>query len=1490
MNWNTNLIQQIRAAKEKEKSEDRDNLLKLTSQSLYGEKIHYALELIQNAEDEAAKSITFIFNDRDVSIINDGKPFDKKDVWRICSVKTGGKKRKIGFFGIGFKSVFNITKKPQIISGEFNFEVENYVYPNVLTSIPENVKDYCSPAKGAIFILPYSSGLSSPKELIENFNLIDDKILLFMRELEELHFIDNTNKINWAIKKNIENGLISLQNTHTNQETKWKVFDRDIDVKDEKIVPKGKEGIGETRITIIFPTDSSAIEALRKSGVVYCYLPTKKRTDLPFLIQADFLPTIGRENISNESWNYWLMREFGNLAGDAIDEIKNDPLLGDFLYDFIPLPEEVQDELIKQLYNTFIEALKGKEIAKTSKGWIKPTDCIIPSDDRLRHILSETDLKLLLGKEVFYVDPGVSGRAKNVLFKLGAREIGPREVVDFLENEEALKKKDKAWFLGLHDYLSLVFDTSSRWNWAEDTKNLFEELEKTKFILTDDDSLVPLKDPAMPDRLICYPQNIDVAEIHQLFSEGEIVFLNRYFQESSIVHRKEENPEIEERRKRVKNWLDNIGVRKYFKQVHVIKDVILPKFSSGKYKNYDDLRLYKFADYIRIHWSTIETEIKNKKLSEDIIDDIKNTVLLRAFCHKGGSIFEEYRKAGEIYFSKRFGKNEVMEDLFEGIESIYFLSPYYLNREKREIKKIKRGRQKVEHTWRKFFDILGVWSSPVVVKEENWVSISGKKEYGWVKKQYSARGIHEIYGDDCSNDVEGLIEYCSKTNDQSEIKRRMVLLWESLEKNWKFYKEKGYCSIRYKWFDRTEYSKDYETSSFLEFLRNASWVPAEDGGFYKPNELFADTNKNRLLIGEDTGYVSLTANETFLKDLGIRIEPTIEEVINHLKVYRDKNPQPKESKIEKAGAIYAFFQDKLNSLIPEDKINEIQEIRKTFAEHELLYLPREDKIWWKPIHVFWKDFSESYETLRGYIEYKGTPVYDVAIKDFLSSLGVVAEPSFKECLMMLEDLKEKGDFDYYRRLAPRIYTYINSLVKRDIKKETDWNKPVFLSEKGQFLSPPELYFSDNNEYKKYFGTKIEILWLPFSWVNIRNMLLIAEFRSLTRNVSVIKKIEDLKEIDGETTNQIVQRLLYVEGYLKKNNAELHRELQKGNVFKKIRGLQAYETTKIILDYGLTVDNQEPTVVNDVEKRAYFSNDENRIYTLDQIYLFSTPVAKELSKLFFPEEEYVLPILDSLFNVRDEDELNEKLEHFNIQVEDTLTEEEIQEEVKLRPYVKEEPTKEQETAREEEKPEVSEEISGRPQLPVSEIEIKDFGLINPDEFIFARIEEHEPYTKSEGIQNAIVRTVELKKGTPGAHRVERETRKRAGREDAETTALEIAMRLEELEDRESEDRHKQKGIGHDIHSKTKDGNEMFIEVKHFRGEAGSFELKPHQWKKAEQEGDKYFVYIISGLKKGNKPKLEIIQDPVKYLMPDPPAEKKFSDWKNGVAKAIDLQKV
>lgn len=1496
-NWEHSLIEKIFAEKQKEKSEDRDNLLRLTSRRLYGEKIHYALELIQNAEDENSRFITFIFSKDNVSIINDGRPFDEKDVWRICSVRPGEKKKKIGFFGIGFKSVFNITENPQIISNIFNFEIEKYIYPKAKSSIPENLRDYYSPERGAIFVLPFGT-LSTPEELIQNFNLIDDKILLFLESLKELKFIDNINNNNWVIKKNLQKkSVLSLLNMRTRQETKWNVSHQVLPVENEEIVPEGKEGIEETRITIAFPLDGATKDEIKKNGVVYCYLPTKKRTDLPFLIQADFLPTIGRENISEDPWNIWLMKKLGNLAAEAIDKIKTDEQFCAFLYDFIPLSEEIQDVLVRHLFDSFFEAIKEKHIAKTTRGWVKPTKCVIPIDDRLRNILTETDLKLLLGEEVFYLEPEASERAKKVLLELGARPVGPKEVVDFLKKKDEIRKKSKEWFLNLYEYLSTVFDTTKTsfhtdfpWNWDDDTKVLFGELKKTMFILTDDDNLVSLKDPTAPDRLICYPERIDLSEVHQIFTEGEIVFLNRYFQESSIIRRKEESAETGEKRKRVKEWFDSVGVKKYFKQTHIIKEVILPKFTTEKYKGYTDIKLYKFVGYIRKYWSTIESEIRNKKLSADFIEEIKTSVLLKVFSFKDGKRFDEYKPPREIYFSRRYGKNEMMETLFEGIDGISFLSSYYLNREKSELRKKKKGRKRVELTWRKFFELLGVWSSPCVVKEEEWVSISGKKGYEWVEKKYSPSGIHEIQGDSYSEDIERLIEHCSKMNDQTHLQRRMRLLWQSLEKHWKLYKQK-YCRIKYKWFYYSEQFGDYETSSFLEFLRNAKWVPGNDGGFYKPKDTFTDTKLNHLLLGDDVKYVSLKADEMFLKYLGVRIQPEIDEVVNHLKAYKEKNPHLKENKIEKMNAIYVFLRDKVAAIVEaETKNNKIKEIREIFNENELLHLPREDKIWWKPVHVFWKDYSNIFETLRGYIEHNGVEIYNTALKEFFSCLGLVEKPSVKECLDVLEELKGKGNTDSYKGVISRTYTYLNEVVKVGLTEEIDWNKEIFLSEKGNFLKPSKLYYSDNDEYKEYFADKLEILWLSFSWSNVKEMLHSAGFRGLSQNITVIKKFGNINELEGDATSQLIQRLACVENYLKKKNVELYSELQKEGAFKRIKELQAFETSDIVLDYLFKLDNPEPIVIKDVKKNAHFSAEENRIYKSSHTTLFSTSVAKELSKFFAPGEEDVFPFLDSLFGANSDEELSEKLRHFGIRIEYAF-EEEPHEPVKIIPRTEEAEQKPEPKREKKRLEKLAEETSQKPQLPEFEEEKpKGYDLIDPDEFIFDTVEEHTPYVKTEGAPTVPITTVKLRKGRLGDVEEEYKPRERISRIDAEAIALEIVMRFEEIEDREPDDRHAQYAIGHDIYSKTKDGEERFIEVKHFRGEAGAWELTPHQWKKAEQEGDKYFVYIISRLREGSNPTIEMIQNPIKYLMPDPPVQKKFSNWRNGVIKVVKCQKV
>jgi hypothetical protein len=171
-----------------------------------------------------------------LAVINDGKAFDEDDVWGICSVKTGRKKGKIGFFGIGFKAVFNITERPQIISGEFNFELKDYIYPCPIATVPSIAQQEYLAEKGAIFLLPYSGQRASRETLIENFGLIDDNLLLFLDSVHRLSFEDLLDQRQWQIEARPEScrwfqnsgreaqcSTVSLVNTLTG-ESKWTVF------------------------------------------------------------------------------------------------------------------------------------------------------------------------------------------------------------------------------------------------------------------------------------------------------------------------------------------------------------------------------------------------------------------------------------------------------------------------------------------------------------------------------------------------------------------------------------------------------------------------------------------------------------------------------------------------------------------------------------------------------------------------------------------------------------------------------------------------------------------------------------------------------------------------------------------------------------------------------------------------------------------------------------------------------------------------------------------------------------------------------------------------------------------------------------------------------------------------------------------------------------------------------------------------------------------
>ena len=123
------LHQQTIADKQKER-EGRG--LQRLSQELYSKDTHFVLELVQNADDNSypkqdqssMPTLKFVLSKDCITVLNNEVGFTEKNIRAICDV---GKSTKdphrsgyIGQKGIGFKSVFRITNKPEIHSQGFH--------------------------------------------------------------------------------------------------------------------------------------------------------------------------------------------------------------------------------------------------------------------------------------------------------------------------------------------------------------------------------------------------------------------------------------------------------------------------------------------------------------------------------------------------------------------------------------------------------------------------------------------------------------------------------------------------------------------------------------------------------------------------------------------------------------------------------------------------------------------------------------------------------------------------------------------------------------------------------------------------------------------------------------------------------------------------------------------------------------------------------------------------------------------------------------------------------------------------------------------------------------------------------------------------------------------------------------------------------------------------------------------------------------------------
>ncbi|MEA1653010.1 hypothetical protein UAJ10_28845 [Nitrospirillum sp. BR 11164] len=157
----------------------------------YADPSHFIFELLQNAEDAEASCVCFRLEPTRIVFEHDGRPFNRDDIEGITGIGNTTKLddgHKIGCFGIGFKSVYVVTERPEVHSliedESLAFAIENLVVPKLIETT------HLDATTQIVLPLRADRAKLALTRAREGLAASGPRSLLFLRNIKRLEWID----------------------------------------------------------------------------------------------------------------------------------------------------------------------------------------------------------------------------------------------------------------------------------------------------------------------------------------------------------------------------------------------------------------------------------------------------------------------------------------------------------------------------------------------------------------------------------------------------------------------------------------------------------------------------------------------------------------------------------------------------------------------------------------------------------------------------------------------------------------------------------------------------------------------------------------------------------------------------------------------------------------------------------------------------------------------------------------------------------------------------------------------------------------------------------------------------------------------------------------------------------------------------------------------------------------------------------------------------
>ncbi len=950
-------------------------------------------ELLQNAADSGASEAAFRLESNTLLFLHDGFPFTENDVDSISFVNSSTKPLEtIGFMGLGFKSAFEISDRPEIHSPPYCFRFDGDQEGGELLPIPTECVHGSLGSHSTLFRFPLKE--QARGLIVYELERFDGRPLLYidaaLRRIttpsRDFHLRD--------VQQTGQLRRLTVTESVTKSQTEYAVFSRELELSrvaleefatDRNLEVAGFEGRKE-RVSIAISLDRGIPDAMR-SGRLQVYLPTDVRLPVAFDVQGNFIVGASRKELRHASgpWNRELFQTLPLLVGDVLEWVKaqgtNAPCWASW-YDLVPDWQELERHLgltsargeggesAINLRSAFTEELSKRKLVPTIDNQGSLAFVAIEGastvDDDLHAVLPASDLARL--SESTVLSPNLPEIAKRRMSSYIA-QFGPDEFGDSLQclawvghitafSEGVDTRQGRRQLAKVLAYLAR--------RWFDNPLRLW----KCSVVLMQDGKIrAKLQKNArkvhtLPDVDIRFPTEV-LVDHYDVVHQGFRRELNRPGEmnlDSSITR---------DAVRALERMAPTLGPGR------IATDVILPLFEDDHWQEVSDDLLYRYTRFLMEH-----------------LRETKEAVAKSHFKVKVRGTSRRYLPPTKTYFGREYSSDgERLDRLCADAGGVCFLSGDYLE---------KAGGAKED--WVKFFSELGVTARPRMctstqqIHEKDldrlremtedtkltYISLRASNNKGVMARHYAL--------DDYVLDapiLKTVQELCDCK--PSGWKDRLADFAVILEDGWREYESKLTKDLRYGRFGSQDiYRRRVPApTTFAKFLRDEPWLPVSDSlhASRRPSELVLNTEENRRLVDKETPLSYCTFDDpNLISFLGINEHAPETTTLQRLQYVMN-------CKEDDQGVFEELYSD-----LAEDPGPDADTLRMVFQDQPLIFVPNHE-----PSYITSRQALYTSRTSLGPRMVAIKDTYPDLEKFFTESLEVSTTENFEHFVEFLRD-------------------------------------------------------------------------------------------------------------------------------------------------------------------------------------------------------------------------------------------------------------------------------------------------------------------------------------------------------------------------------------------------------------------------------------------------------------------------------------------------------